>query len=91
MSQGLRLLQQYLNEMCKLSYDANYKRCLGERNKEGRRERALEKANTFSLPGAKNLSAFLVSIALTINCCSGRKRRLPGKIMSLEVEEPQDR
>lgn len=54
MSQGLEVLQKYLNAMPIVSYDSNDKRRLRERKYAGRRERAVGKANRFSNPGAKN-------------------------------------
>lgn len=63
MSLGLTGLQQYINVMHKLSYDANDKRRLGKKKNEGQLEKALEKAYRFFFPCFKNVLATVVTIA----------------------------
>lgn len=72
MFQGLIVLQRYLIVMHIFRYGANEKRERWKRKNEGGLVRSLEKANTFFFPGAKNLSASVVTNARTVKCCSVR-------------------
>lgn len=90
MSQGLTVLQQYFNVMHVFNYDAKYKRWLLKWMNEGPLEMALEKANKFFFPRPKSSSSSVVTIALSVSHCSGCKRSSPVKIISLDIEQPED-
>lgn len=72
MSQGLKVLQPYLEAMRIFRYDAKDKKRLGKRRNEGWLERAVEKNNSCFFPSAGNPSASVVTIALSVNRSFGR-------------------
>lgn len=90
MSQGLRVMQKYLNNLRIFHYHANDKRRYWNRKKEGRLERALEEAITVFVPGSKTPLAVVVTITLSVNRHLDGERRLYVEIISLDIEEPQD-
>lgn len=91
MSHGLTVVQKYLNSLRASSYDANDKRRLLDRKNEEGQERALEKANTFSLTTAKNLSAPVVTIAPSVNHRSICERRFTVGIIIFDIKKSQGR
>lgn len=91
MCRGLMVLRQYFNLMHVFSYDVNDKRQRRKKKNERRLERAVEKANSFFFPATKTPSASVVTITSSASSRSGRNPSMPVDIISLHIEEPQER